>query len=143
MAFNDVLLGELEDEIRRLPMGGFVVLQYTGASHIVEPYSQLRRLHAGFYCEVVSEHYIDRDVWPIDRRWLAAAGWLAPSLAEPSNWWRIAQAPSQSARALVDGLVRGRRCPDPEAFLWYSDWPSPGGGGEPGPQPALRLVRAS
>lgn len=140
---NDVLLNELGSEVRRLRIGGFVVVEYVGAAHVAEPYSQVMRDNGGFYCEVVSDHYLSSQVWPLDRRWLIAGGWAPPDLSAPSNWWRQEHDASIVAEVLVAALQRGRRCPDPEAFLWYSDGPSPHGGGEPLPRPCLGLPRAS
>ena len=76
VAFDLVL--EVADVIENLPPLHFLVVEYVGSSHIAEPYAQLLSGSDGYYCEVVSENYVPAETWPIDRKWLAGAGWHAP-----------------------------------------------------------------
>ncbi len=116
----------------------FLVIEYIAARRWDPcPYVQCARDADGWYCEVVSEHYLGRGDWPIDELALRRSGWLPPD-ETTRNWWRVEQDPTHAATVLVTGLRDGRCCPDPEAFFWsVGTFPSGGGpgGGEPMPVP--------
>ena len=108
----------------------FVVVQYlTGPDP--NPYAKAAPEPDGtWYCEVVSEHFLPLDQWPLDEQHLQSCGWEAPE--RPGENWACAVATSDEAAArLIDALARGRACGDPGMLACeIGRWPSDPDGGE-------------
>ena len=134
------LVREVTDVVATLPPGRFLVIEYVARPHVGEPYAQLLPLSEGYYCEVVSEAYLPRAVWPIDPAWLSSAGWHEPD-AETDNWWQVVGDARAAALAMLTALHKGRGCSSPRAYVWWTGQsPPPPDGGEP--LPILELVAA-
>ena len=136
---------EVADVIEHLPPLHFLVVEYVGASHIAEPYAQLLPGSDGHYCEVVSENYVPAETWPIDRKWLAAAGWHAPEPGDDGgNWWQVVPGSRMAAVTLLSALHLGRQCPNPSDYVWYvGQSPPPPDGGEPVPVEGTAYLTAA
>lgn len=131
------LLARVTDALATLRPGRFVLLEYhQSVTWDPCPYAQCAREVDGWYCEVVSEFYLSRELWPIDELALRRAGWLVPD-GTTDNWWRSVDAAADAAALLIEGLRSGRLCPDPGSFsCTVGTFPPGPDGGEPLPIPS-------
>jgi hypothetical protein len=129
-----LLVDRLTKALDDLRPGTFVILEYDKETPWdPRPYAQCAREVDDWYCEIVSESYLARDLWPIDELALRRGGWLLPD-DETANWWQGAESARIAAERLIEGLRAGRLCPDPEAFSCRGGtFPSGPDGGEPVP----------
>lgn len=121
--------------------GQFLVVEYDISDSLDPlPYAQCAREVDGWYCEVVSQYYLEGARWPIDELALRRAGWLLPD-DQTANWWRSADSSTSAACHVLEGLRRGRCCPDPDVVAWsVGTFPSGPDGGEPVPVPSDHVL---
>lgn len=125
-----------------LRIGQFLVAEYLiEGSHLSAPYAQTARDSDGWYCEIVSAHYLPASAWPLDELHLRRAGWTPPD-ADTFNWWTVSPDETAAAEDLILGLRDARGCHDPRRYMW-SAGTFPGGpqGGKPIPEPAREPAR--
>lgn len=130
------LLARVTEALATLRPGRFVLLEYhQSVTWDPCPYAQCAREVDGWYCEVVSEFYLPRGIWPIDELALLRSGWLVPD-DTTDNWWCSVASAADAAELLILGLRSGRLCADPDSFsCTVGTFPSGPDGGEPLPIP--------
>ena len=124
----------LTEVVMALTVGQFVVVDcLVGLAESGLPYSQTARTPDGWYCEVVSAAFLPAHVWPINELALRRMGWNAPYPEHPDDNWST-ELPLNAAVAelLLDGLRKGRCCPDNTLVRWaVGTFPSGPDGGLP------------
>lgn len=117
----DTAFPELHDELTAdvdtLQWRDYVIVE-VDAGLPCNPYAQVAREPDGtWYCEVVADHYLPSDVWPIDEFFLVADGWTPP--VDPrDNWSCTVDSAARAATTLIDALRHARACPDPYEYTW-------------------------
>jgi hypothetical protein len=130
----DDLVHDLTLDMAGLEYQQFVIVEFN-TQMVPNPYAQATPNAAGeWMCEVVSEHYLGAECWPLDELALASRGWNVPTGPE-DNWEHRAGDARLASLLLVEALRFGRVCPDPRVFTWrIGRFPPPGDGGAPGPR---------
>lgn len=114
--------------------GQFVIVEnVVGLPDSDLPYAQAARSVDGWYCEVVSDAFLPAPVWPIDELALRRLGWSPPDPAQPDdNWSTELPLNADIAKLLLEGLRKGRCCPDDAPLRWsVGTFPSGPDGGLP------------
>lgn len=132
--------GELVSEVlAKMPWNSFLSIDYgDDTDGPNRPYAQANPSADGVWCEIVSEEFLSRDLWPIDTDYLVRNGWSPPDDEVP-NWHKQGVPPLEAGHHLLEGLAYGRDCRDPQKVRWHSG-EFPGG---PGPDGGLILDFAS
>ena len=123
------LIGDL---LAKMPWNSFLRIEYDGAEEVsTRPYAQATPSADGVWCEIVSEKYLPAGEWPINRRYFANNGWLAPD-GEVSNWLKVSVPLADAGHQIVRGLRHGRGCRDAGRLRWstgdFPTGPGPDGG---------------
>lgn len=115
---NDLaeLVEWVQTALREITPGQFLLLEYLTEDDLpVEPYVQAALDPGGWYCEVVSSHYLPGHRWPLDEQALTRRGWRAPE-SGTGNWQQTDVAFDVAARLLVDAHWFGRGLSDPDRY---------------------------
>ncbi|MCQ6269102.1 hypothetical protein M8J71_01085 [Pseudarthrobacter sp. R1] len=124
--------GEMVCEaLTNMPWNSFLSIDYGDeADGPNRPYAQATPSADGVWCEIVSEKFLPADKWPIDANFFKRNGWSAPDEEVP-NWHKQGVPPLEAGHQILEGLVHGRSCPDPQKVRWHSG-EFPGGPGPDG-----------
>lgn len=109
----------LTDDVQWLKADDFIYLDYMSAKPYCV-YGQLSPQNDGFHVEVVSNHYLPADDWPLDVEYLQHCGWSRPD-AENPNWHIFVVGSALAAATLIGGMRWGRACVNPLELGWDSD----------------------
>ena len=126
----------MQSALDEVTPGKFLILEYLTEEDLpVEPYAQAALDPGGWYCEVVSTHYLPGHRWSLDELALVRSGWHPPD-QQTDNWWRADVGLEHAAGLLVDALWIARTCTDPDRYaISVGTFPSGPDGGEPVPVP--------
>ena len=81
------LVHDLAIDLARLQHRQFVVVEYnTGIDP--NPYAQACPEPGGWYCEVMSAHFLPEEIWTLDAGFLTVDGWQGSSPREWCAGWR-------------------------------------------------------
>lgn len=117
----DDLVDDLALDMVELEYRQFVILEFNTQLD-PNPYAQATPNSAGdWLCEVVSDHYLGAECWPLDEVDLTSRGWAAPVRPE-DNWENSSGDAGAAAVLLVEALRFGRACADPLVFTWRISW---------------------
>ena len=129
---------EIAGALGSLTPGRFAIVDYAPGSGGDAPFAQAALEPTGWYLEVVSDHYLPREDWPIDEMVLRRTGWVLPPEGA-DNWYRYEDSQTEVERLalpLLDALVEGRRCDRGGEFrVTTGRFPAGPDGGEPRPIP--------
>lgn len=128
--------GELVgDALADMPWNSFLSIDYGDETDgPCRPYAQASPSADGVWCEIVSEEFLSAEEWPINEVYLLRNGWSAPDDEVP-NWHKHGIPPLEAGHQILEGLIYGRSCHDPQKVRWHSgDFP-----GGPGPDGGVIL----
>ena len=124
----DDLVHDLTLDMAGLEYRQFVIVEFN-TPLAPNPYAQATPTAAGdWLCEVVSEHYLGTELWPLDEYALASLGWAAPPRSD-DNWEQTAD-DARAARCCWS-----KRCGSAggvqirSVHLAIGHFPTPGDGG--------------
>lgn len=128
------LVAWIRSTLDEVKPGQFLLIEYLTESGLpVEPYAQAALDPGGWYCEVVSTHYLPSERWPLDELALTRDRWHSPD-PDKDNWWQRDVGDADVASRLIGGLWNGRSCRDAYRYaVSVGTFPSGPGGGEEQP----------